>query len=56
MTDSLCTKCQNEPRIPGQRWGRKCRAEYMRDWRKAADTRLLRRMLARLDTRANASK
>lgn len=35
MTETLCSKCQNEPRIPGQRWGRVCRAAYMRGWRKS---------------------
>lgn len=46
MTDSLCSKCQNEPRIPGQRWGRGCRALYMRQWRKGADQRVFKRLLA----------
>jgi hypothetical protein len=55
MTDRPCTKCQNEPASPGQRWGKKCRAEYMRDWRKAADTRLLRKMLAKMEFKAEES-
>lgn len=45
MTEGLCTKCQKEFRIPGQRWGRGCRALYMRSWRKGADQRVLRRLL-----------
>lgn len=39
MTDSresnetLCTKCNAEPRRKGQRYGKKCHAEYQRGWR-----------------------
>lgn len=31
---NLCTKCHAEPRSPGQRWGKKCRAKWMREHRK----------------------
>jgi hypothetical protein len=31
----LCTKCGSEPRLPKQRWGRKCLTQYKIDryWR-----------------------
>ncbi|HMJ84967.1 MAG TPA: hypothetical protein VK504_17420 [Vicinamibacterales bacterium] len=29
----LCTKCGNEPRRRGQRWGKKCHAAQMRQQR-----------------------
>lgn len=45
MTERLCSKCQNEPRTAGQRWGKKCRAAYQRQWRKGAAERLLMRLL-----------
>lgn len=31
---TVCSKCRQEPRVPGQRWGKKCRAAYMRDLRR----------------------
>lgn len=45
MTESLCTKCQNEPRAPGQRWGKRCRADYQKLWRKGAERRFLKQLL-----------
>lgn len=34
LTDALpCTKCGDEPRRPGQRWGNHCFAEYNRHQR-----------------------
>lgn len=30
----LCTKCSREPVTAGQRWGKACRAAYMRSWRR----------------------
>jgi hypothetical protein len=32
----LCTRCGSEPRIPRQRWGRHCFAEYRRLQRRRA--------------------
>lgn len=29
-----CTRCQRERRVPGQRWGRRCRAAYTRAHRR----------------------
>lgn len=37
---ALCSKCFNEPRRPGQRYGRKCHAESMKKYRKVAGDRL----------------
>lgn len=31
----ICSKCGQEAALPGQRWGRKCRAAYARERRKA---------------------
>lgn len=36
MSKALCSKCDAEPRVPGQRWGRACRAQEKRDARKRA--------------------
>jgi hypothetical protein len=30
---ALCIRCGNQPRKPGQRYGRACHALYMREWR-----------------------
>lgn len=40
-----CSKCRDEPRAPGQRWGKRCHAEYMKTWRAGANERVLRRLL-----------
>jgi hypothetical protein len=29
-----CARCDQEPAVPGQRWGKKCRAAYNKKWRK----------------------
>lgn len=31
---SLCRSCGVEPRLPGQRWGTRCRTAYARRWRR----------------------
>lgn len=30
---SICTRCRDEPRVPGQRWGKRCRAAAQRAYR-----------------------
>ncbi len=30
---TVCIRCHQEPRLPGQRWGRACFAEYRREQR-----------------------
>jgi hypothetical protein len=33
MADSPCTRCQVNPRLPGQRWCRDCLSQYQRERR-----------------------
>jgi NADH pyrophosphatase NudC (nudix superfamily) len=33
-SETVCTKCLDEPRLKGQRWGRNCKNAYNRKWSK----------------------
>lgn len=42
LAERLCAKCNANPRKKGQRWCKRCHAEYMRAWAKARTAELLR--------------
>ena len=35
-----CSKCLNEPRVMGQRWGKRCLAEHNKEWHAREKQRL----------------
>lgn len=46
--ETVCIKCKQEPRRAGQRYGKKCHAEYQRKWRPMREERKIAERLQQI--------